>query len=120
MISPYVVRKIGISAARELCLSGARFGAARAREIGLVHDVVPAERLDLAVARHLEQFRKAAPTAVAATKRLLRQVHGREPADVLALTVEAIATQRVSPEGQEGMKAFLEKRPPRWAAHRPS
>ena len=119
MISPYVVGKIGLSAARELCLSGARFSAARAREIGLVHDVVPAERLDLAVAKHLEQFRKAAPTAVTATKRLLRQVHGREPADVLALTVDAIANQRVSPEGQEGMKAFLEKRPPRWAAASP-
>jgi methylglutaconyl-CoA hydratase len=116
MISPYVVRKIGISAARELCLSGAKFSAARAREIGLVHDVVPGDRLDIALGRHLEQFRKAAPTAVAATKQLLRQVHGRDPADVLALTAEAIASQRVSPEGQEGMRAFLEKRPPRWAA----
>jgi methylglutaconyl-CoA hydratase len=56
---------------------------------------------------------------VAATKRLLRQVHGREPADVLALTVDAIAAQRVSPEGQEGMRAFLEKRPPRWTAPSP-
>jgi methylglutaconyl-CoA hydratase len=119
MISPYVVRKIGLSAARELCLSGARFSAARAKDIGLVHDVVPAERLDLGVEKHLEQFRKAAPTAVAATKRLLRQVHGREPADVLALTVDAIAAQRVSPEGQEGMRAFLEKRPPRWTAPSP-
>ena len=51
MISPYVVRKIGLSAARELCLSGARFTAARAREIGLVHTVVPAADLDRAVDR---------------------------------------------------------------------
>ena len=68
MISPFVVRKIGLSAARELCLSGARFSAARAREIGLVHEVVAAERLDLAVERHVQLFRKAAPSAVAATK----------------------------------------------------
>lgn len=114
MISPYVVRKIGISAARELCLSGARFSAARAHQIGLVHEVVAAERLDLAVDRHVQLFRKAAPSAVAATKRLLAQVYGRRPADVLALTVDAIATQRVSREGQDGLRAFLEKRPPAW------
>jgi methylglutaconyl-CoA hydratase len=120
MISPYVVRKIGLSAARELCLSGARFSAARAREIGLVHEVVAADRLDLAVARHVELFRKAAPSAVAATKRLLGQVHGATPADVLALTIEAIASQRVSPEGQDGMRAFLEKRQPPWVSQKPS
>lgn len=114
MISPYVVRKIGISAARELCLSGARFSAARAHQIGLAHEVVAAERLDLAVDRHVQLFRKAAPSAVAATKRLLAQVYGRRPADVLALTVDAIATQRVSREGQDGLRAFLEKRPPAW------
>jgi methylglutaconyl-CoA hydratase len=115
MISPYVVRKIGLSAARELCLSGARFSAARGKEIGLVHEVVSAERLDLAVERHVQLFRKAAPSAVAATKVLLRDVYGRRPADVFAMTVEAIAAQRVSPEGQDGLRAFLEKRPPRWA-----
>jgi methylglutaconyl-CoA hydratase len=114
MISPYVVRKIGLSAARELCLSGARFSAARAREIGLVHDVVTEDRLDLTVDRHVAQFLKAAPSAVAATKRLLHQVAGHPPADVMGLTVEAIASQRVSVEGQEGMRAFLEKRPAAW------
>lgn len=114
MISPYVVRKIGVSAAREWCLSGARFTAARAKEMGLVHDVVTSDRLDLAVDRFVQQFLKAAPTAIAATKALLRDVAGRTPADVLGLTVEAIATQRVSTEGQEGMRAFLEKRPPAW------
>jgi methylglutaconyl-CoA hydratase len=114
MISPYVVRKIGLSNARELCLSGVRFSAARAKEIGLVHEVVSLERLDLAVDRHTQLFLKAAPSAVSATKRLLGQVHGRAPADVLDLAVEAIAAQRVSPEGQDGMRAFLEKRAPVW------
>jgi methylglutaconyl-CoA hydratase len=114
MISPYVVRKIGLSAARELCLSGVRFSAARAKDIGLVHDVVTSDRLDLTVDRHVAQFLKAAPSAVAATKRLLSQVSGRMPADVLEQTVDAIATQRVSAEGQEGMRAFLEKRPAHW------
>jgi methylglutaconyl-CoA hydratase len=114
MISPYVVRKIGPSAARELCLSGTRFSAARAKEIGLIHVVVPVADLDTSVEAQLALFRKAAPSAVAATKRLLAEVHGRRPADVLALTVDNIANQRVSPEGQEGLRAFLEKRPAAW------
>lgn len=114
MISPYVVRKIGLSAARELCLSGMRFSAVRAREVGLVHEVVSAERLDLAVDRYAQQFRKAAPSAVAATKALLSHVHGKAPAEVFESTAAAIANQRVSAEGQEGMRAFLEKRSPNW------
>src|SRR6185295_1330383 len=77
MISPYVVRKIGLSAARHLCLSGVRFSAARAREIGLVHDVVPEQELDDAVDRHAAAFGKAAPSAVAAAKRILLEVYGR-------------------------------------------
>jgi methylglutaconyl-CoA hydratase len=116
MISPYVVRKIGVSAARELCLSGTRFAAARAKEIGLVHAVVPVAELARAVDRQVHLFLKAAPTAIAATKRLLRDVAFRRPADVMALTVDAIANQRVSPEGQEGLHAFLEKRPASWIA----
>jgi methylglutaconyl-CoA hydratase len=114
MISPYVVRKIGISAARALCLSGVRFPASHALAIGLVQQVVPSRRLDAAVKEQVEQFARAAPSAVAATKRLLSEVSGRRPADLLALTAETIAAQRVSPEGQEGIRAFLEKRMPSW------
>jgi methylglutaconyl-CoA hydratase len=115
MISPYVVRKIGMSGARELCLNGARFTAERAREIGLVHDVVHTDDLDERIGSHVEKFLRAAPSAIANTKRLLRQVYGRQQADVLPLTIEAIADQRVSPEGQEGLRAFLEKRSPAWS-----
>jgi methylglutaconyl-CoA hydratase len=116
MISPYVLRKIGMSAARELCLNGARFTAARAKEIGLVNDVTTPDRLDLAVERHVQQFWKAAPSAVAATKRLLRDVSGHRPADVMVMTVDALSSQRVSADGQEGLKAFLEKRAARWTS----
>jgi methylglutaconyl-CoA hydratase len=116
MISPYVVRKIGVSAAREWCLSGARFSAAQAKAMGLVHAVAPMDGLDAEVTRYTQQFLKAAPSAIAATKHLLRDVAGRRPGDVLPLTVEAIATQRVSPEGQEGMRAFFDKRVPSWLA----
>jgi methylglutaconyl-CoA hydratase len=116
LISPYIVRKIGFANARALCVSGVRFSAARAREIGLITDVVPATGLDEAVDRHVQQFLKASPTAMAATKRLLAQVHGQRPSDVVELTIETLADQRVSPEGQEGMRAFLEKRPAAWIA----
>lgn len=119
MISPYVVRKIGIGNARELCLSGTRFDAARAKAIGLVSEVVPAAELDAAVERHVQLFLKAAPSAVARAKALLRQVHGRLPEDVVDLTSAAIADQRASPEGQEGLRAFLEKRQPAWQPARP-
>jgi methylglutaconyl-CoA hydratase len=115
-ISPYVVRKIGLSAARELCLSGARFPAARAKEIGLAHEVVTADELTETVDRHVAQFRLASPSAFSATKRLIREVYGKQPNEVMTLTVETIATQRASPQGQEGMKAFLEKRKPSWTA----
>jgi methylglutaconyl-CoA hydratase len=119
MISPYVVRKIGLSNARALCLSGARFTAAHAKEIGLAHTVVAEADLDRSVAEQVALFAKAAPSAIAHTKRLLADVYGRRPGDVLSLTVDRIANQRVSPEGQEGLRAFLEKRPAAWAKPRP-
>ncbi len=102
------------SPARALCLSGVRFPASHALAIGLVQQVVPHEASTAAVRQQVEHFARAAPSAVAATKRLLSEVSGRRPADLLALTAETIAAQRVSAEGQEGIRAFLEKRMPSW------
>lgn len=114
VISPYVLAKIGRSAARELFLTGARIGAARAKEIGLVHASVPAAALDGEVARYVGDILAAGPEAVRGAKVLIREVFGRPPADVATLTAETLAARRVSAEGQDGMRAFLEKRPPRW------
>lgn len=114
MISPYVLQKIGASAARELFLTGSRFDAARAKAIGLVHDVVPLAFLDEAVGRHVNESLGASPTAVARAKALIPRVIGRAPAEVIGITAEAIAAQRVSAEGQEGLTAFLGKRSPSW------
>jgi methylglutaconyl-CoA hydratase len=114
VISPYVLPKIGPSAARELFLTGMRFPAARAREIGLVHAVVPAPELDAAVDRYVREFLSAAPTGVAAAKALIPRVWGRTPADSMDITAQAIAAQRVSPEGQDGLTAFLGKTAPGW------
>lgn len=115
VISPYVLPKIGPSAARELFLTGMRFSASRAREIGLVHEVVSATGLDAAVGRYVDELLSAAPSAIAAAKRLIPRVWGRSPADAVEITAEAIASQRVSADGQDGLKAFLEKRKPGWA-----
>lgn len=114
VISPFALVKIGRSAARELFLTGARFPAARALEIGLAHAVVPARDLDATVDRYVNDVLSAGPDAVAAAKALIPQVWSRSTEAAMPLTSQAIATRRVSPEGQEGLTAFLEKRKPSW------
>jgi methylglutaconyl-CoA hydratase len=116
VISPYALAKIGRSAARELFLTGGRFSARRALEVGLVHAVVPEGDLDAEVARYLEELRLAGPEAVRAAKRLIRDVWGRSTAEAAEVTTAVLADRRVSAEGQEGLRAFLEKRRPAWVA----
>jgi methylglutaconyl-CoA hydratase len=114
VISPFVLAKIGRSAARELFLSGLRFSAARACEIGLVHRVVPKAQLDETVDAYVRELLTAGPEAIAAAKSLIRHVSGRAAAEVAAFTAQTIADRRVSAEGQEGLRAFLGKRNPGW------
>jgi methylglutaconyl-CoA hydratase len=115
VISPFVLAKIGRSAARELFVTGARFSAVRAREIGLVHAVVPAPDLDATVARYVSEILTGGPEAIATVKALIRDVADRTVEDATGITARTIANRRVSPEGQEGLKAFLEKRKPSWS-----
>jgi methylglutaconyl-CoA hydratase len=115
VIGPYAVAKIGESQARALFLPGSRFDAGRAREIGLVHEVVADEAaLDRRLTELLDEILAAGPTAVREAKALLRRLRGQPSAQARALTVAAIARQRTSPEGQEGLSAFLDKRDPSW------
>jgi methylglutaconyl-CoA hydratase len=114
VISPFALAKIGRSAARELFLTGARFSAARARDIGLVHTVTPGADLDAAVTTYIDELMTAGPDAIAAAKALIPKVWGRSPADAAPITSAAIAERRVSPEGQEGLRAFLDKNTPSW------
>jgi methylglutaconyl-CoA hydratase len=116
VIAPFALAKIGRSAARELFLTGRRFTAARAREIGLVHEVVPAGGLDAAVDAYVREILTAGPDGIALAKSLIPKVWRAAGDDATALTTGAIARQRVSSEGQEGMRAFLEKRKPSWSA----
>jgi methylglutaconyl-CoA hydratase len=114
VISPYVIAKIGRSAARELFLTGMRFDAHRAWQAGLVHAVVPESDLDGRVRQYVGELLTAAPGAVADTKRLIAAVAGRPPDTVAGTTAAALAARRVSAEGQEGLRAFLDKRQPSW------
>lgn len=111
VISPFVVAKIGPSNARALFLTGERFDAAHAQTIGLIHEVVSIGDLDEAVEGRLAELRTAGPAAIAAAKLLLRRVLDNPYDDSRTITATAIARQRVSPEGQEGLRAFLERRP---------
>jgi methylglutaconyl-CoA hydratase len=116
VISPFVVAKIGVSAARELFVTGARFPAARAYKMDLVHAVVPASDLDDTIDRYVAEIVSGGPEAIAAAKTLISDVtNATTAADATAVTAKALASRRASAEGQEGLNAFLQKRKPRWA-----
>lgn len=116
VISPYVIGKIGVTHARALFLTGERFGADRALQIGLVHRVAEnAEELDRVVEETIAQIRTSGPEAVRACKTLIAHVAANPLEDAIPYTIEAIASRRTSGEGQEGMKAFLRKEKAPWA-----
>ena len=115
VISPFVIAKIGESHARALFPSGKRFDAVRAQRIGLVHEVFEGEgALDAAVDSAVDDLLAAGPTAARAAKAIVREVRGLPHESTRWHTARRIATQRTSPEGQEGLRAFLEKREAGW------
>src|SRR5579885_3849257 len=116
VISPYVLRKIGSSHARVLFVTCERFSATRAKEIGLVHVVTTAEELDAAVEKTVRELLSSGPQALRACKGLALSVGQMDHDTARRFTAELIATLRVSEEGQEGLRAFLEKRKANWTA----
>ncbi|WP_312934953.1 gamma-carboxygeranoyl-CoA hydratase [Pseudomonas sp.] len=117
VISPFVVAAIGARAARRYALSAERFSGLRARELGLLAEVYPADTLEAAVETWVSTLLLNSPQAMRASKALLQQVGDAAPsAAVRAACEHCIAQIRVSAEGQEGLHAFLEKRPPAWQA----
>jgi methylglutaconyl-CoA hydratase len=118
-IGPFVVAKIGASHARGLFMSAERFNAARAREIGLAHEIVddPAS-LAAAGERVLANVLQCGPNAMAVAKRLVLDLSWPERRaqfpDCLEYVAKTLADLRISDEGQEGVRAFLEKRKPSW------
>lgn len=115
VIAPYVVRAMGERQARRYFVTGERFGARRARELGLVHEVRAEEELDGALQELLDALATNGPGAMVEAKRLASFV-ARAPLDQAMLdeTARRIAERRASREGREGVAAFLEKRRPAW------
>jgi methylglutaconyl-CoA hydratase len=115
VISPYVIRRLGAGTARALFLTGEVFGADEALRVGLADRVVPAERLDDAVAEVVAHLRAGAPDGLRRVKALVRDVAtAPDPATAAEAARRAIAEARASDDGREGTRAFLERREPGW------
>jgi methylglutaconyl-CoA hydratase len=117
VISPYVVAAIGMRQARRYFLTGEVFDAGCALRIGLLHETVPADELDAAVDRMIRLLGKGAPQAQSEARQLALRMGGMTPLQAQHVDHEnatLIARLRVSAEGQEGLTAFLDKRPAQW------
>lgn len=115
VISPYVIPKIGFSNAARFFLSGERFNAIKAHEIGLIHELAKDNaELDQKIADILDQILTSSPTAMARIKQLLARNRDTEFQELRKYCIAQIAELRTSDEGKEGLKAFLEKRPANW------
>jgi isohexenylglutaconyl-CoA hydratase len=117
-ISPFVVRRIGLTAARRFAVSGARLDGHGAKAVGFAHEVAEtADALDAAVVAAIKQILKCAPGAVAETKWLmLRAASPVAMGDLLEAAADSFAAAVRAPEGREGTAAFIEKRKPAWVA----
>ncbi len=117
VISPYVIAALGVRQSRRYMLTGERFDAARAAHLGLIHEAVSADALDDHVAHIVAMLLKGGPMALRESKELIALVSHTDRSSnqtISRRTAEIIAQIRVSPEGQEGLGAFLEKRKPSW------
>lgn len=117
-IGPFVLRKIGESQARALFLSSERFSAERALHINLIHEIADdAAGLEQAVGHITQSLLAASPKALTAAKGFIRSLTRTTPHSQGALAVRTLADIRVTPEAQEGLRAFLEKRNPQWKSN---
>ncbi len=116
IISPYVIRRLGDARARELMLTGERFGAADALRVGLVHHVVPAAELDGRVAERVAALLEGAPAAQRRIKQLLERWGESTWSEYRASLPRTLAEVRAGAEAKDGLAAFFEKRKPSWKA----
>jgi isohexenylglutaconyl-CoA hydratase len=117
-IAPFLAQRLGISQARRLAVTGARFDGTEAARLGVVHEAHPdAASLDAALTRVLGEVARCAPGAIAATKHILytSNRHHGDPAALIEEAAQLFAAAARGPEGEEGTMAFIEKRRPAWA-----
>ncbi len=117
-ISPVLLRKMGESVCRRIMLTGERFSAAEAKEFGLVHRVVPKEKLHIEADNIIGALLENSPKALASCKELMMNVSSMSIAGAKEYTADMIARLRLSEEGQEGLSAFLQKRKPSWVTEK--
>ena len=116
-IAPFLVERLGYAAAKRLAVTGAHFGASEAHRIGLVHKVCENHaELEAAVATTVQQILACAPGAIAETKKLLRRARFEDPAGLVEHAASVFAAAARGSEGEEGMRAFIEKRKASWAS----
>lgn len=113
-IAPYIIRKAGENNTRELFMTGRRITAAEAKNLGLVNSIASADKLDVVVGELVNQLIASGPSAVSAVKKLIREVYHQSREEYIPYTAKLIARLRTSPEGKEGVMAFLEKRKANW------
>jgi methylglutaconyl-CoA hydratase len=114
VIAPFLIRKTGDSFVRRYCLTGEPFSAAVAKQFHLVHDVVGSDSLDSRIGELIDAVLRLAPEATRQTKNLLRRLQAVPSREQEALSIKANVQARLSQEAQEGLRAFMEKRPPAW------
>lgn len=114
LISPYVIGRVGLTRARELMLTGRRFDGLTACDYGIVHEAVVPEELDQRVKVILDEIKLCSPQALAACKRLIFEVKDKPTEETVDYRANLLSELRHSEDGQEGMKAFIEKRPAKW------
>jgi methylglutaconyl-CoA hydratase len=114
VIAPFLLRRAGDSFMRRFCLTAEPFSAAVAKQFNLVHDVVAFDSLDSRIGELIDAVLRLAPEASRQTKMLLRRLQAVPAEQQEQLAIEANVQARLSPEAQEGLRAFVEKRPPAW------
>ncbi|WP_222182552.1 enoyl-CoA hydratase-related protein [Geminicoccus harenae] len=116
IVAPFVLRAMGPRQARRWFLTAERFDAAAARELGIVHEVVPPDRLQARAAELVAELLQGAPGAIAEAKRVVGLVAASPQGGSLlaGATVQAIAARRATAEARQGIEAFFAKRPPSW------
>jgi methylglutaconyl-CoA hydratase len=115
VISTYIARRISLSNMRRLFVSGERFNSEYAKSIGLIDFVVPYDEFDKKVKKYIDILQSSGPVAIKEIKKLVNACENMDRKNYIEHTIEKIAELRVSKEGQEGIKAFLEKRKSKWS-----
>jgi methylglutaconyl-CoA hydratase len=115
VISTYIVKRIGISNMRRLFLTGERFNSQYAKQIGLIDYVIPEEEIDAEIQKNIDKLKTSNSNAINEIKKLIKKYNDLDIESYKDHTVQKISELRISDDGQEGIKAFLEKRKPKWS-----